>query len=495
MTTETNQNSFLNNIFKIADDQFWCVTIKGNGEQVDFSDSVETVTGYEIDELKKLPGQFFCLIHEDDIQLVKDTLSKINSNKDLTKVKNTYRIKKKNGDICWLKESMFIERDTYKDIKKTYSIFTDITELKNSELVFNKTKEELVELNKTKDRFISIVSHDLRAPFTSLLGFSEILMNEPNLPYEERTEYLSYIFDASKTQLQLINHLLDWSRLQTGKIQIEPKRISAKTLISNAVSILTGAAMRKNIEIKTDIKNDLYLSADERLLGQAVSNLLSNAIKFTPENKKIYINAGKFKEGLAEIVIRDEGTGIKEEHQEKLFKIDKKYSTEGTNGEKGSGLGLTLVKEIIEKHNGDVWFYSKPGEGSEFHITVPEAKDLVVIVEDEKVLLDLYKMLVKKVLPNFEIIEAENGYEALTIIVDRIPSLIITDHDMPLMNGIQLVEAMRKKSTNNKVPVVVISAKFNDDIIKKYKELGVNTLLKKPFEQIELLNIIKESVE
>lgn len=495
MAKEINNNGLLNNIWKVADDQFWCVIKKGANEEVEYSDSVENVTGYCVDDLKKLPGKFFSLIHEEDIQLVKDTLSKIESDKNLEKVKIAYRIKRKDDEICWIRESMFIERDTYKEVKKIHSIFADITELKNSEIVFSKSKEELIELNRTKDRFISIVSHDLRAPFTSLLGFSEILMNEPNLPYDERNEYLSYIFDASKTQLQLINHLLDWSKLQTGKIQIEPKRIGAKTIVSNAVSVLTGAAIRKNIEIKTNIEPDLYFSADERLIGQVISNLLSNAIKFTPENKKIHITAGKFKEGLAEIVIRDEGIGIKEEHQEKLFKIDKKYSTEGTNGEKGSGLGLTLVKEIVEKHSGDIWFYSKPGEGSEFHITIPEAKDLVLIVEDDKVLLDLYKMLVKKALPNFEIIEAGNGYEALTIIVDRIPSLIITDHEMPLMNGMQLVEAMRKKSTNSKVPVIVISARLTDDIVNKYRELGVSTLLKKPFEQTELLDIIKESVE
>ena len=495
MMQENNYNGFLSNIFKIANDQFWCVTTKGDHEEVEFSESVELVTGYQVDELKKLPGKFFSLIHEDDIQLVKETLAKIESNKELTQIKIIYRIKNKKSEICWIKESMFIDRGTNNSVKKIYSIFADVTDLKNSELVSSKSKEDLIELNRTKDRFISIVSHDLRAPFTSLLGFSEILMNEPNLPREERNEYLSYIFDASKTQLQLINHLLDWSRLQTGKIQIEPKRVNAKNIVSNAVSVLTGAAIRKNVEIRTDLKDDLYLSADERLMGQVLSNLISNSIKFTPKDKKIHVTADKFKEGLAEIVIRDEGVGIKEEHHEKLFKIDKKFTTEGTNGEKGSGLGLTLVKEIVEKHSGDIWFYSKPGEGTEFHITIPEAKDLVLIVEDDKALLELYKTTIENALPGFEIMESENGYEALTMIVNKVPSLIITDHEMPLMNGVQLVESIRKKNTNVIIPVIIVSAKFNDEIIEKYNKLGVKALLNKPFKKEELLNIIKESVE
>ena len=345
-----------------------------------------------------------------------------------------------------------------------------------------------------KDRFLSIVSHDLRAPFTSLLGFSEILLNEPNLPFDERIEYLKYIYEASKTQLQLINHLLDWSKLQTGKITLEPKRINAKALISNCISVLTGAAMRKDIELKSDFPPDVFIFADERLLTQAVTNLINNSIKFTGEGKKIYVSINTFKEGMSEIVVRDEGVGISEENQDKLFRIDKKFSLEGTSGEKGSGLGLALVKEIIEKHGGDVWFYSKLGEGSEFHITVPEAKNVVVLVEDDVTLRQLYKKMITNLISNFKIIEAENGYEAMSIILNQSPSLVITDHDMPLMNGIQLVEAMRKKDANRNVPVIVISAKLNDDITKRYRELNVDKIITKPFKQAELIKCIKESV-
>ncbi len=139
---------------------------------------------------------------------------------------------------------------------------------------------------------------------------------------------------------------------------------------------------------------------------------------------------------LIEIIIRDEGVGIQEENQLKLFKIDEKFSTEGTKGEKGIGLGLKLVKEIIEKHNGKIWFYSQPEVGTEFHFIIPEAKQIYLLVEDEPKTRIFDKKYILKEFPDAEIIETENGYEALNVAFKKVPSMAISDHDMPLMNGL-----------------------------------------------------------
>jgi len=234
------------------------------------------------------------------------------------------------------------------------------------------------------------------------------------------------------------------------------------------------------------------LNADERLFSQAIVNLVSNAIKYTNEGKEIHLSSQRFKAGMVEVIVRDEGMGISEENQTKLFRIDQKFSLAGTTGEKGSGLGLTLMKEIIDKHGGQVWFYSKVGEGSEFHFTIPEAKNLVLIVEDEIPVRTLYKKVIEAGLPNFEIKVADNGYEAISMLKDIIPTIIITDHDMPLMNGIQLVEALHKKESNRSVPVIVISAKLNDEITKSYSKLGVDKIIPKPVNLENLVDTMKE---
>lgn len=453
--------------------------------------SILDITGYTSEEISQLPENHYSLIYDEDSSEVKRSLIEFESNPNKTSLELIYRIVSKSGELIWIKDQIYVEREGEEIIERKSSLL-NITDVKKRETSLEGQNEALRELNSQKDKFISIISHDLRSPFTTLLGFSEILLNEEDLSKEERDEYLQYIYDASKNQLNMINCLLDWSRLQTGRIKVEPVRLNVKQVITTVIAPLTGDAVRKNIDVKVDIASDLSINADERLIGQAFLHLVSNAIKYTPEGKDVHISASRFKEGFVEIVVRDEGLGISEENQSKLFRIDQKFSLQGTSGEKGSGLGLTLVKEIIDKHNGQVWFYSMVGQGSEFHLTIPEAKNVILLVEDDKSTREYYKLLIEKALNNFEVSFASNGYEALNVYRDILPSIVITDHDMPLMNGIQLVEAIQKKEANKSFPIIVISAKLSDEIAKKYIKLGVDKLLSKPVDQSLLIESIKE---
>lgn len=198
--------------------------------------------------------------------------------------------------------------------------------------------------------------------------------------------------------------------------------------------------------------------------------------------------------GLIELIIKDEGRGIAEKDKDKIFKIDQKFTLEGTEGEKGSGLGLTLVKEIVDRHKGEIWFYSKVDEGTEFHITIPEAKNTILLVEDDESLIELYNKSIEKALPEFEVVRSKNGYEAISIIMKSLPTIVITDHDMPLMNGYQLVEAIRKRDKNFSIPIIVISAKMNDELESKYQKLGVAKILRKPLEQEDFIKAMNELI-
>ncbi|MBI9071250.1 MAG: PAS domain-containing protein [Melioribacteraceae bacterium] len=476
------------------DAYFWSREFIDGQKVVNFTDSVVRITGYTVEEIIKKPGRMLAFISEEDISKVKSEMIEFESDPNKGSLVLEYRIIRNDGDIIWVKEFLSVIRDEKGKVLKYNSFVQDITAIKEKESELNKKIELLQEINSQKDRFISIVSHDLRSPFTSLLGFSEILINEPDLPEEMKSEYLGYIYEASQTQLQMINYLLDWSRLQTGRLTIEPCRLSVLNLVNNCVSVLTGNLIKKHIEIKVDVPDNLFINADERLINQSVQNILSNAIKFTPNNKKIFVSANTFKEGLIEITVKDEGIGISEENQEKLFKIDKKLSLVGTNGEKGSGLGLTLVKEIIEKHHGEIWFYSKFGEGSEFHFTMPTAKNTVIVVEENKEAYKKYESIIQEVLPHFEIIQSSTGYEAIRLILHDPPSMIISDHNMSLMNGIQLVEAVRKKEINREIPIIIVSETFNDELLLKYKRLNVNSVIRKPIKEEDLIYHIESSV-
>lgn len=476
-----------------SNSEFFTITYLLEDKPIFVSNSVLNVTGFTSKEISETMGGLISLIYEEDRFKVKKELTElINSNRNFAKL--NFRIITKDNKVKIISQSIYITRNEYGEATVIETINEEITNSQNDNLINVEELKKLSEKNSAKDKFISIISHDLRAPFTSILGFSEILLNEKDLSEEERQEYLTYIYNAAETQLELVNHLLDWSRLQTGHITLDLKRLNLKTVVSNAVSLLIGSAMRKGVTINNNVIDNLYINADEKLILQVITNLVGNSLKFTPSGKSITISADNFKDGFIEVIVKDQGTGIAEKDYHKVFKIDEKLSITGTNGEKGSGLGLILVKEIIEKHGGNIWFYSKEGEGTDFHFTIPEAKNVVLIVEDDADMLALYKKILNKYLPNFDIIEATNGYDAVRIIIDFIPSLIITDHEMPLMSGIQLIEALRKKETNKNIPIIVVSAKFNDSIKQTYLNLGINRLIPKPVDSQDLIETINKCV-
>jgi len=483
--------SSLNQFFIGIKDLAFVIKANNTSQETFISDSIYGFTNYTSAEIKQLPENHHSLIYDEDSEEIKRGLIEFESNPAKYHLDLTYRILNKNAEHIWIKEQIYVERDNG-EITFKKSTLLNISDSKKREEVLESNNSSLADLNSQKDKFISIISHDLRSPFTTLLGFSEILLNEDEVSKEEHDEYLQYIYDSSKTQLGLINCLLDWSRLQTGRIKVEPVRLNVKQVITTAIAPLTGDAIRKNIDVKIDIASDLSINADERLIAQAFVHLVSNAIKYTPEGKDVHISACRFKEGLVEIIVRDEGLGISEENQSKLFRIDQKFSLQGTAGEKGSGLGLTLVKEVVDKHNGQIWFYSSVGEGTEFHLTIPEAKNIILLVEDDKGTRELYKLIIENALSNFEVNFAVNGYEAISTYKDILPTIVITDHDMPLMNGIQLVEAIQKKEANKAFPIIVISSKLTDEITRKYNKLGVEKLLTKPIDQSILIESIKE---
>lgn len=485
----TTIDKFLN----LATNIFFSIQFEDN--KTFFSPSVKAITGYAPEEILNFPNMLTSLIIDEDFKKVENFHDKIAANSSTEKVfEESFHITSKEGKKITLYEISQVIKNDKKNIDCIESVFINTDRLDNNSKNIKDEIQKLRKLNAAKDKFISIISHDLRAPFTSLLGFSEILLNEPDLPEKETREYLQYIYDASKTQLQLINYLLDWSKLQTGQIKIQPQRLNLRYLISTAVSILTGMAIRKGVQIETDVSGDFYVYVDERLINQVLTNLIGNSIKFTPTGEKIFISANKFKKGLIEVIIKDNGIGISENDQMKLFKIDEKFSLDGTEGEKGSGLGLALVKEIIEKHKGDIWFYSKLNEGTEFHFTLPEAITKVLIVENNIALAALITEAVRLALPEAEITECKNGYEAISFILKEPPTLVITEHQMPLMNGIQIVSAMQNKKNDINLPIIVISENFSKEDLSMYNKLGIKNILSVPFEQQKLIEIIKSFV-
>ncbi len=233
------------------------------------------------------------------------------------------------------------------------------------------SEQKLREINNTKDRFFTIIAHDLRSPFNTLLGFSETLTeNIDILTKEEIREYNSYIFQAAKSLFYLLENLLNWANAQTGKLKYNPKHADLANVINQNIDILRLNASQKNIELISTIVPGTFAYFDEDMIFAIIRNLSFNAIKFTSPNGKIVI-AAKRNNDMLQITVSDNGIGIREEMQAKLFNMSENFSTTGTSEEKGTGLGLIICREFAEKHGGKIWVESTPEIGSNFHFTLP----------------------------------------------------------------------------------------------------------------------------
>ena len=472
------QNSVLCEIASVFDDQFHYV-LKTYNENLEifYSPSIKKVTGYTPAELIKLPSLGREMLFEDDAVEVKKKLFKLESGK-ISHLELLYRYNKKDGKIIWLKEQIKMELVDNQIIQR--GLVIDVTEFKKAESDYGEIINKLSDEITARDNFLSILSHDLRAPFSSILGFTEILLSEATLTDAERTEYLNYINDSSTNQLRLVNYLLDWSNLQTGRMHMSQHRVQAQGLVFNCISALTGIAMRKNIDIKVNVPDSIFIEADERLLLQVITNLVSNAIKFSDDGKTIKISADRFNNELVEFVITDEGVGIPENYQQRIFKFEKMFSTRGTRGEKGTGLGLSLVKEIIERHKGQIWFYSKEKVGSEFHFTIPSSENTILLVENNRKDFLQIEKIIKENFPQFKFVGTDNGFEAINVVLKQHPSLIISSHDLPLMNGIQFVKSIIKGDKKYYAPIIALVDSTDKALVKNYQEIGIKSILSKP---------------
>lgn len=275
-----------------------------------------------------------------------------------------YRMKNKFGEYRWIRD---FGRPFY-DLDNTFLGYIgscyDITEIKNSEL-------SLIELNATKDKFFSIIAHDLKTPFNSIIGFSELLVDKvKENDYDKVAEFAGIILQSSKRAMDLLINLMEWSQLQSGRMNFNPEFFDVSMLIDEVMLLLNGIADQKSIIIENQLTKPVLVFADKEMISAVMRNLISNALKFTHTGGCLSISA-LIKENEVIITVSDNGVGLPEDRINKLFILSESYSTPGTNKEKGTGLGLILCNEFIKKNNGLIWVESEIDKGSSFSFSLP----------------------------------------------------------------------------------------------------------------------------
>jgi signal transduction histidine kinase len=276
----------------------------------------------------------------------------------------------RNGTI-WLQTDKIPFLNAQGDIVGIIGFAIDITERKAADDKIQKMNEELKESNFTKDKFFSIIAHDLKSPFQGLIGYSKILLEEyETLSKDERAESIKSIYELSKNTFELLDNLLVWSRIQTGKMTFDPDVFNLYQELSPTINLLIHTARKKNINIDYLVDKKTIVVADKNMLSTVIRNLISNAIKYTNPEGRIIVSSERVDKYL-ELSVADNGVGINDKVLNNLFKIDENVSTNGTADEEGTGLGLILCKEMIQMHKGKIWAESKVGKGSKFSFRIP----------------------------------------------------------------------------------------------------------------------------
>ncbi|NVK52580.1 MAG: PAS domain S-box protein [Flavobacteriaceae bacterium] len=316
--------------------------------------------GYSLEQLKKMKISDINILDKDTIA---DLLNHTVVNK---RSYNEFKHQLASGEIRDVQAYTSIIKINKKD--KVYVLYYDNTKQKIAE-------QQLKESIATKDKFFSIISHDLRAPFNNVLGFSNILakqVKEKN--YESIEEYANIIENSSQKAMDLLNNLIEWSSIQTNKMEYNPKVFDLSKSVKKTIDLLEYVAKQKNITIQEKLPEKAIISADRQMVDTIFRNLISNAIKFTNTQGKIKVKI-KQKSKKYSISIEDNGIGMDEMQLKNIFQIDKNISTSGTQKETGTGLGLILCKEFVDLHGGKINVKSTPKKGTKFCIELPLSKE------------------------------------------------------------------------------------------------------------------------
>ena len=296
-----------------------------------------------------------------------------NKGEEITTTPAIYELEQicKDGSWVWVEATTSADYDQNGNIVGYHGVSRDISARKKTEQLIKEQENQLRELISTKDKLFSIIAHDLRSPFNAILGFSELLINNTKIAGDQELEQLLGIINSSaKNTLILLDNLLNWAKAQTGQIIYKQEKIDLTNIIADVLEISNSIAKIKNISLNYTQSYEGEVYADVNMLQTILLNLISNAIKFTNLNGEVTIDA-KQNGGNVEITVSDNGVGMSEETIKNLFKVDKSLIATGTANEKGSGLGLILCKEFIEKLGGVIGIESEVGKGSDVRFTLP----------------------------------------------------------------------------------------------------------------------------
>ncbi|NND33323.1 MAG: response regulator [Saprospiraceae bacterium] len=485
-----------------------------SGEWIYLNSAWEEVTGYTTSEsLNRFYEDFLHFVDEDD----RIDISSIIKG-EVEHWQKVFRIKTKSGDEKWIDLALRLTRNAEGVADGTIGNIVDVTEQKLSEINLLNAKEKLKKASQAKEVFLSTMSHEIRTPLNGVIGIANIMMMEDHLPGQ--VENLNTLLFSAEHLLGLINDLIDMNKIEAGKIEFESTEFNFEAMLAGIRKTFSYQAEEKGIRfmIKKDETIPPVLVGDAIRLLQVLTNLIGNAMKFTKEGR-ITLDIEVYSESEDEILIHfeviDTGIGIKEENLQKIFERFAQAESDTTRQFGGTGLGLTISKNLLQQQGSCLQLRSTFGKGSTFYFDLPFKKsnrfdaegpkfmDLqpsysgmdgfrILVAEDNRVNVMVIERLLEKW--NIECVVACNGAEAVRILEEQDFDLILMDIQMPIMDGYTASEVIRSKEGKKfqEIPIIALTASAEITIQKRAKEVGMNDFMSKPFNPVKLYNKLKQ---
>jgi signal transduction histidine kinase/ActR/RegA family two-component response regulator len=454
------------------------------------------------------------LIYPDDMAIA---INQLNSNVVYSEKLQVLRcrILNANGAIRWVELKGRVTKINSDGLPSVVSgIMNDVTDLVESQEIIEKQNAELILLNTQKDKLFSVIAHDLRSPFNTFLGFTELLAeNVGSITLNELRSISESMHKSAVGLNNLLVNLLEWSRFQSGRLACQKEELVLLEIVNDSWKVLHHEAKAKKISLEVKISEGQKVEADQNMLMSVFRNLLSNAIKFSYEGSKVKVES-KADGSRLNIVISDQGIGIPSDFIPVLFELSPKISRRGTNNEASTGLGLSIVKEFVNTMGGEISVESVPGKGSAFTIAmscpfndetgndaetkmelIPASQlATIVLVEDDPVSATLFTIILNRA--GYNVVHFGSSEAFLAYFSENYESvkLILLDVKLPDMDGIGLAREIRK-TYGAEISIVAISAYYSSMQRQEALKAGCNDFLNKPVSREKLINTIIDYVQ
>ncbi|MDH4182664.1 MAG: response regulator [Nitrospinota bacterium] len=465
----------------LAEASFEGVLIVENGFVIDYNMAFLATTGYSSGELggKKL------------LELVVPDYHSLTSRRLSVDHPDPFEIMLKTRNGSALPVEVRVKAANYKGAAIRVLAIRDIRERRKTEKQMLEAKVKAEEATRLKDMFVSLVAHDLKSPINSIISLLRLLRDDDDSMKDpaHRQETVGGVLETGARMVEMIDELLNMSRLRNGRIIPSYRFVRLAELVDHGFSGYEFAARRKNIAMVNEVGHEKMVYTDSDLLGQVIRNLVSNAIKFCTEGSQVRIS---FQDGGSPmIMVSDTGPGIDEDILISVFRHDKRIPAPGSGGERGTGLGLPFSKDIMEAMGGAISLKTS-AEGTKVCLYLGAKKPRILLVDDDQATLNICRLRLSSL--DVEIIEASNGSDALKLIADDQPDLIVSDVMMPGVNGFQILESTRRNEKTSNVPVIIITGEDGDKIRKKALDLGASDFISKQDAPGQLLAMVKKRI-